>query len=351
MDKKIQKFSTSLRNAFGIENDDYIDFSGEYGIDNKVISVNTIKELPVPAPENFTRMFREELDLKLELVSDILWVGSVRDLNEAITQADHDGSDRDSYLESAIDDILAEKNSLISEDEFSVEDIELLDDDFQDDPVEDVDEDLILMDGQGRFASFEAGADILDMDYYSLLRHQIISMSVFGDVPSAPEPVPYSVPVFGTMITTLMSTVNSRAAANAVVTIASTDAEGFTHVMSSGVDIVDDTVVWEHASVAAAFSDIRVLGTVANVQIRCFDPVETIEIIKCTGNGETVRVPRKTIGSWVLDTNDKTMWLGMSQSQIGKAHSIHPETGEISVPEEGVDFVGTPNIRRTLSRD
>lgn len=350
MDKKIQKFSTSLRNAFGIGNDDYIDFSGEYGIDNKVISVSTIKELPVPAPENFTRMFREELDLDLELVSVILRFGSVRDLDEAIAQADNDGSDRDSYLESAIDDILYGNNSFISEDEFSVEDIELLDDEFQDDPVEDVDEDLILMDGQGRFASFEAGADILDMDYYSLLRHQIISMSAFGDVPSATEPVPYSVPAFGTMITTLMSTVNSRST-HAVVTIASADAEGLTHVMSSGVDIVDHTVVWEHASVAAAFSDIRVLGTVANVQVRCFDPVETIEIINRTGNGGTVRVPRKTIGSWVLDTDDKTLWLGMSQSQIGKAHSIHPETGDISVPEEGVDFVTTPNIRRILPRD
>ena len=350
MDKKIQKFSTSLRNAFGIENDDYIDFSGEYGIDNKVISVSTIKELPVPAPENFARMFREELGLNLELVAVILRFGSVRDLDEAITQADHDGSDRDSYLESAIDDILDRNNSFISDDEFSVEDIELLDDDFQDNPVDDVDEDLILMDGQGRFASFEAGADILDMDYYSLLRHQIISMSVFGDVPSATEPVPYSVPVFGTMITTLMSTVNSRAT-HAVVTIASADAEGRAHAMSSGVEIVDDTVVWEHASVAAAFSDIRVLGTVANVQVRCFDPVETIEIINRPGNGGTMRVPRKTIGSWVLDTDDQTMWLGMSQSQIGQAHSIHPETGDIYVPEEGVDFVSTPNIRRTLSRD
>ena len=119
-------------------------------------------------------------------------------------------------------------------------------------------------------------------------------------------------------------------------------------VMSSSFDIDYDncSITWENPYVALCLMYRSIIGDLpAALILRVFNDNEDVEIIN--GHGKEITVPRKFVGSWFFTGDTFT---AMSAAETSEVSSIDSETGELIVPEEGVDYFGTKNVKYSRVR-
>lgn len=118
--------------------------------------------------------------------------------------------------------------------------------------------------------------------------------------------------------------------------------------MSSAFDIDYDngSITWENPYVALCLMYRDIIGDLsAALILRVFNDNEKVGIIN--DYGEEIIVPRKFVGSWFFMGDTFT---ALEASETAEVSSIDSETGELMVPEEGVDYFGTKNVKYSRIR-
>lgn len=124
--------------------------------------------------------------------------------------------------------------------------------------------------------------------------------------------------------------------------------ENDSFVMSSAFDIDYDngSITWENPYVALCLMYRDIIGDLsAALILRVFNDNEKVGIIN--DYGEEIIVPRKFVGSWFFMGDTFT---ALEASETAEVSSIDSETGELMVPEEGVDYFGTKNVKYSRIR-
>lgn len=110
----------------------------------------------------------------------------------------------------------------------------------------------------------------------------------------------------------------------------------FSGNVSFEIDYENDTVVFHNAIIPAILENPLIVQNYI-ITLRVFNDNETIDVIK--PGGGTLTVPRKYTASWISVNGDH--FHGVSAEDLSSAHSLDYRTGELLVPEEGVDFIST----------
>lgn len=126
-----------------------------------------------------------------------------------------------------------------------------------------------------------------------------------------------------------------------IITLTTQDAYStMPSIISSSFDINYDnhTVTWENPGVAVSLMHRSIIGDTgfAGIVLRVFNEDATVEIINT--QGDTVTVPRKYVGSWYISGDT---FSGVSDTEIADASNTDINSGELLVPEEGVDYFTT----------
>ena len=120
---------------------------------------------------------------------------------------------------------------------------------------------------------------------------------------------------------------------------------GFRNEISADVlfeiDYENNIITWETSFAPAIFSMPTFLHNYL-VSIRVFNDEQEVEIYK---KGELITVPRRYSGIWVV--HNGTLFNGIEDTGVAMAHNTNLETGELLVPEEGVDYITTIPFQMT----
>lgn len=120
---------------------------------------------------------------------------------------------------------------------------------------------------------------------------------------------------------------------------------GFRNEISADVlfeiDYENDIITWETSFAPAIFAIPTFIHNYL-VSIRVFNEEQEVEIYR---EGEFVTVPRKYAGIWVV--HNGVLFNGIEDTGVSMAHNTNLETGELLVPEEGVDYITTIPFQMT----
>ena len=106
------------------------------------------------------------------------------------------------------------------------------------------------------------------------------------------------------------------------------------------LDTEENIIAWENLGVPMCLYHSDVLGYEHSTAIllQIINQEENASVIH---DDEEVSIPRRFVGSWYL--HDGIM-NSVSEEEVATASNLHFETGELLVPEEGMDYFSTTSF-------
>ena len=141
----------------------------------------------------------------------------------------------------------------------------------------------------------------------------------------------------GTIMESLMKQIPGKYR-NGIITMIAQNGS-FVGDASFAINYEEDVISYSGAVIPAIFEFPLILQDYV-ITLRIFNEDRNIDIIQ--PGGTEINVPRKYIASWVSESG--THFHGIESEDISDAYSFDPRTGDLLVPEEGIDFLSTECI-------
>lgn len=211
-------------------------------------------------------------------------------------------------------------------------------DDFDDE--DDSNNELIFTE-DGDVISVSTVMDILRVSEFSSVRAESVCRAMYDCSPGDPITINYkeSQDIFPAMIDDTMLDVST----GIVTILLSTQEGGESLSLSSSftIDREQETVDFEYAMAPLVLENSVISGSNGVFIVRGFNGKESIDITY--PGGKYITIPRKFLAAW--RRTEDVMFHGISAEALSDMHSVDSDTGEMIVPEEGVDFLSSGNYQ------
>ena len=324
--------SKSIRKLYHIKNDDLQDILEELP-DDTLITIDTLKpgNYPWEADDVF---YDYGITTLYELSNFLSSNGTLHDIIE-VTKGSTSQYEADFRLNKFFEDYF-ENNPVddIQEediDEFFIEQVEqaIFDHLGIEEHDNDTDPLIISMEKNERMR-YSTVLNIMDPQVYHPAKVEAFTGTVWGVSSNDEIVLDYD----ETMLSEFMDQIPDNHT-HGIITLAAMN-DSFVGDVSFEIDYDNNTVVFHNAIIPSILEHPLIVQNYI-ITLRVFNDNETIDVIK--PGGGTLTVPRKYVASWISINGDH--FHGVSAEDLSSAHSFDYRTGELLVPEEGVDFIST----------